>query len=252
VLTGGQVFRVFATAFLVGGGIELYLMTRAKGQPIFLPAALMGILAFSLRKSVLFASVEQFLFPVITLVIFAIMAIEVVRAAPEHTVARAGGTLLAVFYVGFLGSYLIAITEHAAHPQMGRYGLLALLLAVWASDTFAFFMGKFLGRRLMCPSISPKKTWMGLGGALLGGAAGLLVGRTFFTPHFPSVRAAVYLGLLVGLAGQAGDLFESLIKRSCGVKDSSNIFPGHGGVLDRIDALLFAAPVYYYLLYWLK
>lgn len=91
--------------------------------------------------------------------------------------------------------------------------------------------------------------WAGLIGSLGGGVMGMLVGRTLFEPAFPSLGGAVFIGLLMGLFGQAGDLFESMIKRACGVKDSSRIFPGHGGILDRIDALLFCAPIYYYMLY---
>ena len=248
VLTGGQAFRAFCMLLLLGGGVELYLMTRKKGTPLFLPAALIGIALFCLRSSAVFVDCEKWVFPVIFFALFILILREVVRADIEAVLSRAGSTLLAVFYIGFLGSYLISITEHPAHPQMGRFGLVMLLLSVWGSDTFAFFIGKYIGKRPLSPRVSPHKTVEGLLGAALGGAAGMLVGRTLFEPDFPSMTASVAIGVMVGLFGQAGDLFESLLKRSCGVKDSSHIFPGHGGILDRIDALIFAAPVYYYLL----
>jgi phosphatidate cytidylyltransferase len=248
VLTGGQIFRAFCMLLLLGGGIELYLMTRKRGTPLYLPAALIGIALFGLRSSALFVDCEKWIFPVIFSVLFLLTIREVIRADIEAVFARAGATLLAVFYIGFLGSYLISITELALHPQMGRLGLIALLLSVWSSDTFAFFIGKYLGKRPLAPLVSPHKTVEGLLGAGLGGLAGMLVGRTLFEPDFPSAAVAAVIGLAVGLAGQAGDLFESLLKRSCGVKDSSRVFPGHGGILDRIDALIFAAPVYFYLM----
>jgi phosphatidate cytidylyltransferase len=261
IYAGGPFFRIFAMLLLLGGGIEFYLMTREKGRPVILPVVLMGIFYFCMRgitgadidmgglRTEHFEVVKGFLFPTFFVFLFIIIIIEVLRADPAAGVERAGFTLLAVFYVGFLGSYLIAITHHTVHPQMKRFGLIMLLFAVWAADTFAFFLGKRFGKRLLWPKVSPKKTLIGFMGSLLGGVAGMLVGRTLFEPAFPSLTYAVIIGLAVGIFGQAGDLFESLIKRSCGVKDSSGIFPGHGGILDRIDALLFAAPIYYYMLY---
>jgi phosphatidate cytidylyltransferase len=183
---------------------------------------------------------------------FGLILREVFLADPDQAFARAGGTLLGIFYIGFLGSYLISISEHTVHPQMAQTGLMPLFLAVWGSDSFAYFAGCMFGRHPLAPTLSPKKTVEGLAGSVFGAVLGMMVGRTLFTPAFPSPASAVTLGVLLGLLGQAGDLFESLLKRSCGVKDSSSLFPGHGGILDRIDALIFCAPAYYYLLFLLK
>ncbi|OGS37430.1 MAG: hypothetical protein A2293_10875 [Elusimicrobia bacterium RIFOXYB2_FULL_49_7] len=252
VMAGGQITRGFCTLFLLVGGIEFYFMTRRKGTPVFLPALLMGITVFCFRNSVVFANVEGWLFPVLWAALFLLVVREVAEADIENVLSRAGGTFLGIFYIGFLGSFLISITEHPAHPQMVRLGLLTLLLAVWGSDSLAFFVGKAFGKHPLHPRLSPKKTVEGLIGSIMGSMIGVLIGRSFFEPHFPSLSGALVVGLAIGIFGQAGDLFESLLKRSCGVKDSSSLFPGHGGVLDRIDALLFCAPIYYYLLLVLK
>src|SRR5262249_14203202 len=114
-------------------------------------------------------------------------------------------------------------------------------------DTAQYYTGRRFGRRLLAPAISPKKTMEGALGGFLAGAAVLLIVGRWWLPSPPWALRALLGMTLVGL-GIAGDLFESMLKRSAGVKDSSSLIPGHGGVLDRIDALLFAAPIYYVVL----
>lgn len=148
----------------------------------------------------------------------------------------------------------------------GAFWLLYLLLVVWAGDIFAYFVGRSLGRHLMAPRISPKKTWEGalaslaaslVVGSLLAGHAlqissfllrmGLIERRDgLFGLEKPEAWPIILLTLAVNIAAQLGDLVESLIKRGAGAKDSGTILPGHGGMLDRIDALLFAAPVLWF------
>ena len=152
----------------------------------------------------------------------------------------------------------------------GAFLLLYLLLLVWAGDIFAYFVGRSLGRHLMSPRISPKKTWEGAIASLL---ASLVVGMLlynyalpissallnahlierrdgFFALQKPPLWPTLLLSAAINIAAQLGDLVESLIKRGAGVKDSGTILPGHGGMLDRIDALLFAAPVLWYYAAW--
>jgi phosphatidate cytidylyltransferase len=256
---GGNLFRAFLSLLLLGGGVEFYRMTKERGLPVFLPVTLAGILLFCFRSTYAMEKAEEpLLFPVIFLLLFALIMVEVFRADVEKGPMRAGLTVFSIFYIGFLGSYLITIAdpetlEALSLPQRAQAkvngGLLVMfLLAVWGSDTFAFLFGRLIGGRLLLPRVSPKKTVAGLFGSVFGGVAGMLVGRTLFEPHFPALTAVLIIGLLIGLFGQVGDLFESLIKRFCGVKDSSGLFPGHGGILDRLDAILFCAPIYYYAL----
>lgn len=122
--------------------------------------------------------------------------------------------------------------------------ILSFVLA-WANDTAAYFAGRFLGRHKMFPRISPKKTWEGFAGGLLGSVGGALVLRAMDPAGdlaALSVAGAVVLGLGAAVLGPLGDLVESMLKRAAGVKDSGRLIPGHGGLLDRIDALLFIAP----------
>ena len=110
----------------------------------------------------------------------------------------------------------------------------------------AYFVGKNFGKRLLVPRISPKKTWAGLGGALAGGVIIVVLARAIL--HI-DLWHAIAAGILVGLLGQAGDIFESAAKRIFGAKDSSGLIPGHGGILDRLDSFIFTAPFFYYFLY---
>jgi phosphatidate cytidylyltransferase len=127
---------------------------------------------------------------------------------------------------------------------LGRDATLLLILTVALSDTMQYYSGRLFGRHLLAPVISPKKTIEGAVGGFCGGALGLGLLGIWWLPQM-SMPGRIALGLAVAAVGIVGDLFESLLKRSVGVKDASSIIPGHGGVLDRIDALLFAAPVFY-------
>lgn len=151
-------------------------------------------------------------------------------------------SLFPSLYLGLPIGAMIAIRE-----THGREALFLLMLTVAVSDTAQYYTGRAFGRRLLAPAISPKKTVEGaIGGFVFGAAALVLVGG-WWLPRMPvAMRAG--LGVMIVALGIAGDLFESMLKRSAGVKDSSGLIPGHGGVLDRIDALLFAAPIYYVVL----
>ena len=152
----------------------------------------------------------------------------------------------------------------------GAFWILYLLLIVWAGDIFAYFVGRSLGRHLMAPRISPKKTWEGAAASL---AASVVVGILLFNHALqissfllrvgliqrrdgifglekPELGPVLLLTVALNIAAQLGDLVESLIKRGAGVKDSGAILPGHGGMLDRIDALLLAAPLLWYYAAW--
>jgi phosphatidate cytidylyltransferase len=148
--------------------------------------------------------------------------------------------LQGIIYIPVALGFLIFIRE----SHSGVIWIFLLLAIIFAGDTSAYYVGSYLGRRKLSPAISPGKT---IEGAIGGLAANLVVGaigKTLFLPHLPWTLSIVFF-LSVGIAGQVGDLFESEMKRSSNIKDSSNILPGHGGMLDRIDALLFASPVAY-------
>jgi len=150
------------------------------------------------------------------------------------------GQLQGIIYIPVLLSFLILIRQGSS----GMIWIFILLAIIFAGDTGAFYVGSYLGRHKMSPAISPGKTIEGSIGGLAANLITGIVGKSLFLPGLPWGTSLVFF-IAVGIAGQVGDLFESELKRSSGIKDSSGILPGHGGILDRIDALLFAAPVAY-------
>ena len=160
-------------------------------------------------------------------------------AAMSGGAAAASTIPFAAIYLGAPLAMLVAVRLFA-----GPQAVFLLMLTVMISDTAQYYTGRRLGRTPLAPRISPKKTIEGaVGGFVFGAIAFVGIGGSW-TPQIPVVIRFA-LGLVIVALGIAGDLFESMLKRTAGVKDSSSLIPGHGGVLDRIDALLFAAPVYY-------
>ena len=148
----------------------------------------------------------------------------------------------------FIALPLSAVVRIQAVEEIGPKLLLFTLVLVWVGDTLAYFVGRSFGRIPMAPQLSPKKTWEGAAANLLGSA---IVGVAFY--HWLNIDAfgVVLMACLANTAGQAGDLLKSAYKRAAGVKDSGTLLPGHGGVLDRIDALILAAPVVWYYFHFL-
>ncbi|MBV9571141.1 MAG: phosphatidate cytidylyltransferase [Alphaproteobacteria bacterium] len=149
-------------------------------------------------------------------------------------------------YIAIPALSLLMVRQSTVHAL---WVVVLFFLAVWSTDTGALFIGKLIGGPKLAPRLSPKKTWAGAIGGLA--AAGLVCGGLTFLLH-GAVVIAVLFGAILSVVGQAGDLFESLIKRRTGCKDSGGLIPGHGGVLDRIDSMLFAAPVAALLVLWLS
>ena len=160
----------------------------------------------------------------------------------RDALASAAAALLPCLYLGLPIGAMVAIRETA-----GPKGLFLLMLTVMVSDSAQYYSGRAFGRRKLAAIISPKKTVEGAYGGFVGGALVLAIVGAWWLPTVP-LALRLLLGVTVVALGIAGDLFESMLKRSAGVKDSSTLIPGHGGVLDRIDALLFAAPIYYVVL----
>jgi len=197
---------------------------------------------------------------------FLFLTIAMPRGQLSGAYPAAAASAFAFVYVALPLGMLVQLRQQAA----GAIYLLYLLLVVWAGDIFAYFVGCSLGRHLMAPRVSPKKTWEGAVASL---AASLVVGILLFDHasrissellrwgmitrpdgmyglDTPAMWPTIFLTTALNVAAQLGDLVESLIKRGAGVKDSGTILPGHGGMLDRIDALLFAAPVLWYYAAW--
>ncbi len=165
--------------------------------------------------------------------------------APAGPVPNLGALLLGVFYPAVLVGYFVELRVGSA-ATLGEADAFLLtvtvVMAIWAADTFAYFAGRAFGRRPLFPRVSPKKTWEGSAGGVLGAAALVAVMKAALVPAL-GWADVLALGVICGAVGQLGDLAESLLKRSVGAKDSGTYLPGHGGMLDRIDAMLVAIPV---------
>jgi phosphatidate cytidylyltransferase len=151
-------------------------------------------------------------------------------------------TLLGLFYVSLTLGLLVVVQISPTSWGPGKQWVFFLLVVVWFGDTGAYYIGRALGKHHLAPLISPKKTIEGALGGLLGNVVAAILGKQILLPDAPLPQLLV-LGLLLGVVSQIGDLSESALKRGAGVKDSSNLLPGHGGMLDRIDGVLFASPV---------
>lgn len=178
-------------------------------------------------------------YPVVLAMLLLVLILPVFSGGPDRAVQKTATTLLAVWYISVLTSHSVFIHNSENGPQ--HMAFLYALLAL--NDGFAELLGRLAGSTPLCASISPNKT---VGGAV-GGLVAVLVGSLVFSfllrgiPFYQCLLA----GALIGVAGQMGDLVSSAIKRDLGLKDFSNLFPGHGGVLDRFDGLIFTAPVFY-------
>jgi len=149
-----------------------------------------------------------------------------------------------VFSFVWLGLMLGSLSELRNLPDIGFKITLVVFLSVWICDTGAFFFGKKFGKKKILPDVSPKKTWMGTIAGFISSMIFLLIlNQAGYFPDIFSLVDVVVLGLITGIFGQFGDWAESLLKREAGVKDTSNILAGHGGILDRFDSLTFAAPL---------
>ncbi len=166
----------------------------------------------------------------------------------SSTISRMGMVLFGILFIGFLLTYVSLIRN----MDRGRSWVLFLTITVWAGDISALVTGASFGKHKLYPKISPKKTFEGLGGAILGSIIVALAFVVLFLPHV-KLGPCILLAAGIGFFGQLGDFAESMLKRSASVKDSGNLIPGHGGMLDRLDSFLFSAPfLYYCLLYLLK
>ncbi len=236
-------FWLAVSAATVIGLREFYAIIEARELPVYrLFGVLLGwVISLNFLLSSIFDHVILTNFT-LTLILLALLlyALLTKRSLTESIPAIAS-TLLGIFYVSWLFSHLTLLYNF----KYGREFIFYLLLVVWSGDTGAYYSGKAFGKHRLAPLISPKKT---IEGAVGGTVASLLtscLAKLTFLPLL-GYKDCVLLGLLLAVVAQLGDLCESMLKRGANVKDSGTILPGHGGILDRVDGVLFAAPVLYY------
>ncbi len=231
----------FAGLVAVAAGIGQYEFYRmAKGRGIR-PLAGLGI-ALGVLLVFIFPGMNGIVYTALSLFLVTLTRLFLPRPT-EGAREDISTTFFGIFYVAMLFGFQMAL-------RMGDYGrqwLMFMYLVIWASDIGAYYIGTSLGKHKLYPKVSPKKSVEGLIGGMLAAAGVALLCRAWFLPAVGVLEAAI-LGLVLAVAGTLGDLVESLFKRDAGVKDSGNLIPGHGGMLDRMDSMLFAAPVLYYYL----
>jgi len=243
-------FTILIAVWGVLAVLEFYrLVAAAKAPPLIYFGLIWTVLFILSRNSYLLSTLEpHFDLSLITpLLLASAVTLSLIRLLlrPQRETAflRWAWTIAGMLYVGWLLSHLVALRG----LDDGRNWIFFALFATFASDTAAFFVGRAVGKHYLAPAISPGKTWEG---AIAGVFGAITTGLLFTLPsplslHF-SYGQAILLGLLVSAFGQLGDLVESLFKRNMGVKESGRLVPGHGGILDRMDSIVFAGIIVYY------
>lgn len=243
IVKGGLWFFAIVTVVLTAAVVEFCLLMRREGFRPALPFAiiLLWLFLFNAQSPAL-----GLLGPGISLVMMATLGWYMAHRQHQPT-ANWALTVTGPFYVGWFGMHFILLR---ALPD-GLWWTLTVVPAIWLADSAAYFVGRQWGRHKLAPTLSPGKTWEGwLGGIVIGGpaTAGLTVLWTRFAgPSAPQPIYGLLIGLVIATIAPLGDLAISMIKREVGVKDSGNLFPGHGGALDRVDSLLWAVVIGYYL-----
>jgi phosphatidate cytidylyltransferase len=248
VLIGGVLYTIVAAAILAVAALELVAMLAPNGEEPrpFWQLTVAGVAAVAGVVLVVAGAdtgFDEWTAAVVTGVGLAFL-IAMLRQPVEGAVDWVA-VVAAVAYVGFLGSHLVLLRDL---DDDGEWVFLAVI-STWIADTFAYFTGKLLGRNKMAPRISPGKTWEGTAGGIVGAIiAAVAVDLILDLPM--STGEALWLGAMLGPVAVLADLGESMLKRGAGVKDTSELVPGHGGLLDRLDSILFTVPLVYYFAIW--
>ena len=231
-------FVLVALAILVGL-YEFYGMAKAGGWHPFTTVGVVCGVALSCMA--FFEAPAPWLITALTGVVILLLSSLLVGGTDQKgAVSRAAITLLGLMYVAGLMSFPALLRS----MELGRTYIFYLVFVTWAGDTGAFYVGSTMGKRLLCPSVSPRKTVEGSVGGLICSVLASGLAKFWFWEGLGVVEVVV-MGLGLGVMGQVGDLCESMLKRSFGVKDTGALIPGHGGLLDRVDSLLFTGPVLY-------
>lgn len=251
---GGIWFLLLVEGILIVGCREFYTLMEAKGVH---PSKKTGIVVAVLLCLTTYLSGSNHLGFFLAALMIAVTLRELFRTEPAFPIYDISTTVFGVIYVGWLTAHLVLLREAprvlGLPYDLGSAFLLYAFLMAWGCDTGAYFVGRAFGTRKLFPRVSPKKSVQGAAAGFLSAFAMAFVGRAWFmrdaagSPLLTVAETAV-LGALVGVATQLGDLVESLVKRDAQVKDASHFVPGHGGVLDIFDGLLFSGPVTYYFL----
>jgi phosphatidate cytidylyltransferase len=239
-------FVALALSAMTLGLYEFWLLAKRRGMK---PDVVIGFVGAAALFTVFYLDRPQEA-PLLLLLILpgltiAALVAAMLRGAPfENMIASTGATVLGVMYVALLGGHLVAV-RMGFEQQRAAHLLSFFFLVIMGSDSGAYYTGRAFGRHKLAPKISPGKTWEGAIGGMLTSLLMAVVAHYWFFPELP-LKVALPLAAVMNILGVLGDLTESALKRGAGAKDAAQILPGHGGLLDRLDSLLFNAPVLYY------
>ena len=235
-------FAIFAWVAILLAGRELTRAYRAGG--IDLPDNAISLAITLLLAATWFGRVSG-LAVAIAIAIPCVLVYILLRD-PKDFVRKSTAAAFAIFYLAFLGGFILLL----AHDKDGLVRIFTLVVLVSCNDTFAYLFGVLIGKHPLAPQISPKKTWEGLIGSVIATTIGAALVFEFALDHNWWIGAAIGLGAVV--TATCGDLIESAVKRDLSIKDMGTILPGHGGILDRIDSVLFTGPAVWFALEFIK
>lgn len=239
-----QLFYGLITFFMIVGAYECVKIMKFNGnlyQWLVLPLVALVYYKFTTRFFG-FGFYFDFNFSEILALSLILIASITLFKFPDELYFDEGKLIFSVIYTALPFGFALGLPTFFLNDNNFTWEVFLLFVLIWSSDSFAYFAGRLFGKHKMAPKISPKKTWEGFA----GGVFFTIVLGYFIEQHFPDLRGNwMVVGLLVSVFAPLGDLVESQLKRTFGVKDSGNIIPGHGGVLDRLDSFIIAAPVVY-------
>jgi phosphatidate cytidylyltransferase len=246
---GGYYFLFFVAVVGLVSFYEFSLLVKQKGANVNLPIGELIILILLLNQFLGFLD----LFSIILLSSLALLTFELFRNKGS-AIFNLGSTFLGIFYIGIFSAALISLREFypddMATKNFGAYLMISIFASIWIGDSAAYYGGINFGKHKLFPRVSPKKSWEGAIFCFVFSVGTFILAKVLVLDFISWVNV-LFIGIIIGVIGQIGDLVESLLKRDSEVKDSSSLIPGHGGFLDRFDSLLFSAPaIWIYLKYF--
>jgi phosphatidate cytidylyltransferase len=238
---GGYFFLFFVLIISLISFYEFSLLVRNKNMHVNLLMGLLSVFFFVVNSYLKFVDNYASL-----LVVVAVLCLIELFRNKNSVLLNLGAALLGILYIGLFSAALVSIREFYIQPEEnymhGGFLIISIFTAIWICDSAAYYIGTAFGKHKLFARVSPKKSWEGaIAGfvfAILAMTASKLIALDFLTWN-----STIGIGIIIGVFGQIGDLIESLFKRDSGVKDSSNLVPGHGGIFDRFDSLIFSAPL---------
>lgn len=240
VTFGGIIFK---SSVVLVTGISIYeyiLAYKNSDYKIIQSVLIFGFLLISIL--IYMNLLKNFILPIIYLILILSMATPIFKR--KYNIVSSALTFTGFIYIVCFFSFLILIRDYS---NGGKYLIWLVFIIAWSCDTAAYYSGKFFGKRKLCPQVSPKKTVEGAIGGIVGSVLGIIIWGIICRSSISfSWSLLIFLGIIGAIVSQLGDLSASLIKRYVGIKDYGYIMPGHGGMLDRFDSILFTIPIVYY------